>query len=69
MNATDWAKHQFWSWYLFWPRPYNGLDIMLLMGWVSKRFSELDELPFVLRYWDLRMPNIAVDEDDNLLAY
>jgi len=72
-NATDWAKHQFWSWYLFWPRPavkpYDGLDLMLLMGWVRKRFSGLDELPFVLRYWDLRMPNIVVDEEDNLLAY
>ena len=29
-NATEWAKHQFWTWYLFWPRPsakpYDGLD-------------------------------------------
>ena len=72
-NATEWAKHQFWTWYLLWPRhsakPYDGLDHMLLMGWVSKWFSGLDELPFVLLYWDLRMPNIVVDEDDNLIPY
>jgi hypothetical protein len=74
-NATEWAKHQFWTWYLIWPRwrpspkLYDGVDLMLLMGWVSKWFSELNNLPFVLLYWDLRMPNIMVDEDDNLMAY
>jgi hypothetical protein len=34
-NATDWAKHQFWTWYLFsrkpLVKPYDGLDVMLLM--------------------------------------
>jgi hypothetical protein len=72
-NATDWAKHQFWTWYLFsrkpLVKPYDGLDVMLLMGWVTRMFSGLEELPFVLHYWDLRMPNIIVDEHDNLLAY
>lgn len=72
-NVTDWVKHQFWAWYLFMPRnsvkPYDGLDLMLLLAWVSKRFSGLHDLPFVLRYWDLRMPNIVVDEDYNLRAY
>jgi len=41
---------------------------MLLMGWVSKWFGRSD-LPFVLLYWDLRLPNIVVDDDDNLKAY
>ena len=50
-------------------KPYDGLDLMLLMGWVSKRFSGLNDLPFVLRYWDLQMPNIVVDEEENLVAY
>jgi hypothetical protein len=72
-NATDWAKHQFWTWYLFsrkpLVKPYDGLDVMLLMGWVTRMFSGLEELSFVLHYWDLRMPNIIVDEHDNLLAY
>jgi hypothetical protein len=72
-NAADWAKRQFWTWYLINPRrsvkPYDGLDLMLLMAWVSNQFSGLDEMPFALRYWDLRTPNLVVDEDDNLLAY
>ena len=72
-TATDWAKHQFWTWYLFWPRaatkPYDGLDHMLLMGWVSKWFQGRSDLPFVLLYWDLRLPNIVIDDDDNLKAY
>jgi len=71
-TAADWVKHQFWTWYLFWPRtatkPYHGLDHMLLMGWVSKWFGR-SHLPFVLLYWDLRLPNIVVDDDDNLNAY
>jgi hypothetical protein len=72
-NATDWAKSQFWTWHLHNPghsvKPYDGLDLMLLMAWVINKFSGLDELPFALRYWDLRTPNFMVDEDDNLLAY
>jgi hypothetical protein len=72
-NVTEWAKHQFWIQYLFVLRspvePYDGLDYLLLMGWASKWFSGLEELPFVLYYWDLRMPNIVVDENDNLMAY
>jgi len=70
-TSTEWAKHQFWAWYLFLQRPsakgYDGLDYMLLMAWVSKRFSS--DMPFALMYWDLRMPNIVVDGDDNLLGY
>jgi hypothetical protein len=72
-NMTEWIKHQFWMWYLLSPRssikPYDGLDYLLLMRWVSEWFSGLEELPFVLHYWDLRMPNIIVDEKDNLKAY
>jgi hypothetical protein len=71
MNVTDWVKHQFWKWYLLTPRssvkPYDGLDLMLLLAWVQNRFSASDE-SFVLYYWDLRMPNIVVDENDALVA-
>jgi hypothetical protein len=71
-NATDWVKHQFWKWYLLKPRssvkPYDGLDLMLLLAWVKNRFSEFDIEPFVLHYWDLRVPNIVIDEDDDLVA-
>jgi len=71
-NPTDWAKHQFSTWYLLSQKPlikpYDGLDVMLLMGWVTRIFSGLNELPFALHYWDLRMPYIIVDERDNLLA-
>lgn len=41
---------------------------MLLLAWVQNRFSESDTEPFVLHYWDLRMPNIVGDEDDALVA-
>lgn len=75
-NSSEWAKHQFWTWYLIrrpeWSEPanlYDGLDYMLLMGWVYERFSVSHELPFALLYWDLRMPNIIIDGDDNLMAY
>ena len=72
MNATDWVKHQFWKWYLLTPRssvkPYDGLDLVLLLAWVVNKLSESDTEPFVLHYWDLRMPNIVVDQDDELVA-
>ena len=72
-NASEWAKHQFWTWYLLKPkaqnRAYDGLDRMLMMGWVIKKFAGLEDLPFVLHYWDLRMPNIVLDEKDNIIAY
>ena len=71
-NAAEWAKHQFWLWYLFGAKtsvkPYDGLDHMLLMGWVSKWFG-VEGLSFALLYWDLRMPNIIVDKDKNLMGY
>jgi hypothetical protein len=72
-NAVEWAKHQFWTWYLLKRRPsvgpYDGFDYMLLMVWVSRKFSGLNDLPYALHYWDMRMPNIVVDKEDNLLAY
>ena len=72
-NSSEWAKHQFWTWYLFRPKttpnPYDGLDYMLLMRWVIEKFSTSHELQFALLYWDLRMPNIIIDGDDNLMAY
>ena len=51
-----------WSWYLLASRrsvkPYDGLDLMLLMAWVINEFSSLDESPFALRLWDLRSPDL-----------
>ena len=49
-------------------KPFDGLDKMLLLSWVRKQFSELDDQPFVLHYWDLRMPNILIDQDNNVVA-
>jgi hypothetical protein len=72
LNAIDWVKHQFCKWYLLTPRssvkPYDGLDLMLLLAWVQNRFFESDMESFVLHYWDLRIPNIVVDEDDDLVV-
>jgi hypothetical protein len=74
MNATAWVK----QWFKYSQldtakpseRPFDGLDKMLLWSWVRKQFSEsnADQQPFVLHYWDLRMPNIIVDKDKNVIA-
>ena len=72
LNATTWVKRQFVAWHLH-PhiksvKPYDGLDTMLLFSWVRAKFSKLDNQPFVLYYADLRMPNIIIDEEINMIA-
>ena len=75
-NVTTWAKDQFVAWHLLYGgsgqsvKPFDGLDKMLLLSWVRRKFSGSDDRTqsFVLHYWDLRLPNILVDEDSNLLA-
>ena len=47
---------------------FDELDQMLLLSWVRKKFSGPKNQPFVLNYWDLRLPNIIVDKDDNLIG-
>lgn len=73
-NAATWATDQFVAWYmLYWGadpsvKPFDGLDNMLLLSWVRRKFVGSDDQPFVLHYWDLRLPNILIDEGNNLLA-
>ena len=72
MNATTWAKRQFVAYYLL-PhntslKPYDGLDLILLLSWVRRKLSESDNQQFVLHYYDLRMPNILVDEENRMIA-
>ena len=71
-NATAWVKDVFVFTRLYSPKPlekpFDGLDLMLLLSWVRKQFSDLADQRFVLQYWDLRMPNIIVDEDYNLVG-
>jgi hypothetical protein len=72
MNATTWVKRQFTANYLLDPMPYSpenlfdGLDVILLLSWLHRKFSESDNQPFVLHYYDLRSPNIILDQDNNL---
>jgi aminoglycoside phosphotransferase (APT) family kinase protein len=72
IDATTWVKRQFVAWHLH-PgiksvKPYEGLDTMLLFSWVLTKFSKLDNQPFVLHYGDLRMPNIIIDQGNNMIA-
>jgi hypothetical protein len=72
MNATVWAKEQFWALHLIHHgdgpsvKPFDGLDKLLLLSWVRKKLSKSDH--FVLHYWDLRMSNIMIDKDNNIIA-
>jgi len=72
LNTSAWVKDHFKAAQLDSSepseKPFDGLDKMLLLSWVRKQFSGLDDQPFVLHYWDLRMPNILTDEDNNMVA-
>jgi hypothetical protein len=39
-----------------------------LFSWIRQSFAGSDSEPFVLHYWDLRPPNIIIDNDGNLVA-
>jgi hypothetical protein len=72
MTASTWARRQFWTSRLLdckvdpAIKPFDGFDKMFLLAWLHKRLSEFDTAPFVLHYWDLRMPNIIIDNDNNI---
>lgn len=72
LNTTAWVKMRFKAAQLDSPqpseKPFDGLDKMLLLSWVRKQFSGLDDQPFVLHYWDLRMSNILIDRENNMIA-
>ena len=73
MNASTWVREQFITFHLLYQgnlpsvKPIDGLDKMILLSWLRRKFSESDDERFVLHYWDLRMPNIIIDDDDNLI--
>lgn len=71
LNTTAWITEHFAWRYLLTPpivseKPFDGLDKMLLLTWVRKQFPKLQ--PFRLNYYDLRLPNLIVDGDDNLVG-
>ena len=70
LSTNEWVTQQFDYFYLTWDypieEPFGGLDHMLLLAWVRRQFSESQ--PFVLHYWDLRLPNIMIDENEDLAA-
>jgi hypothetical protein len=47
---------------------FDGLDAMLLLSWIRQRFSISGNQSFGIHYWDLRLSNIMIDENDNLVA-
>jgi hypothetical protein len=75
-DVVDWAKQQFWAWHLYepiakytkQPKYYDGLDHMLLLGWICKALSGMEDMPFVLHFWDLSPRNLILDEEDDLLG-
>ena len=71
LNATAWVNDNFcWHYLSSLPtiseKPFDGLDKMLLLSWVRKQFSGSKNQSFVLKYCDLRLPNIIIDKDDKL---
>jgi hypothetical protein len=49
-------------------KPFDGLDKMLLFSWVRQHSGSSDQ-SFVLHYWDLRMPNIMIDDENNIIGF
>jgi len=72
VNATTWARCEFFNCYLLHnfpiPEPYDGLDAMLLLAWIVKAFSMLDSHnePMVLHYWDLSIENVMVNGENRI---
>ena len=72
INASVWVRDRFiYEQDLFSAnpseKPFDGLDKMLLLPWV-RQHSGSDDQPFVLHYWDLRMPNIVLDDENNVVG-
>jgi hypothetical protein len=71
MNTISWVKRQFATWHLLIQgvgpsdKPFDGLDKLILLSWILGKFSVSSE-PFVLHYWDLRMPNIMINENNDI---
>jgi Phosphotransferase enzyme family len=56
-NTTAWVTEPIVS-----EKSFDGLDKMLLLTWLR---NGSEDQPFVLNYFDLRLPNIIIDDDDN----
>jgi hypothetical protein len=72
-STSTWAQRQFWTWRLLnckvnpAMKPVDKLHKMLLqLAWLRKTLSKSDVAPFVLHYWDLRTPNIIIDDVNNI---
>jgi len=72
LNTIPWVREQFRAAYLDRsiqiPKPFDGLDTMLLFSWVLQRLAGNKDPPFVLHYWDLGIQNILIDDDQNWVA-
>lgn len=73
-TATHWATHRFYEIQSILTSepstpPYDGLDKMLLLAWVTACFAETSNWKFSLDYWDLREENLLFDENLNIAGY
>jgi hypothetical protein len=51
------------------PPELSGMDKLLLLAWVTEQLRDTDQEPFVLHHWDLRPPNVFIDEHQNIVGY
>jgi hypothetical protein len=73
-TAIHWATRRFYGTYNLLSSepstpPYDGLDKMLLLAWVTACFAETNNWQFSLDYWDLREANLLFDENLNIAGY
>jgi hypothetical protein len=44
----------------------TALDLLILQAWAVNRLKDPANHKYVLHYWDLRGPNIILDDNHNL---
>lgn len=75
VSYADWVQYGFsYSRGLMSSRPQDpedisGLDKMILLSWVLENVPTSHNESFALYFWDMRPPNILVDEQHNLVGY
>ena len=73
LSTTAWAKNKFVeNRKLLITQPstpeLNGMDRLLLLTWVTEQLRNTDHEPFVLHHWDLRPPNVFIDDNENIVG-
>jgi hypothetical protein len=74
LNASNWLRYSFiWMRNMlmsdppFDPGKDNGFDKMALLSWILRKVSSRDQLSYALHYWDVRVDNMFIDENQKLV--